>query len=73
MKAIIIKSEPNAATRIAGRVFRAIAMRDRNSYNVPGDGTYSAQGRRTMSYFGGTVIERGIKLLGVWLIIQTGF
>lgn len=73
MKAILIKSRHNVLTRMAVNVFRAVANKDIKSYNIPGDGTYSAQGKRTMSYFGGTVIERGIKLLGVWLIIQTGF
>lgn len=71
MKARIIKSR--LVRRIMDRIFGAVAKNDPKAYNVPGDGTYSAQGRRTMAYFGGHVVEKGIKFMGVWFITQAQF
>ena len=71
MKARTIKSR--FAKRIMDRIFGAVAKDDPMAYNVPGDGTYSAQGKRTMAYFGGRVVEKGIKFMGVWFVFQTQF
>lgn len=71
MKARIIKSP--AMRRILDRIFGAVWKNDPKAYNVPGDGTYSVQGLRTMAYFGGRVVEKGIKFMGVWFITQAQF
>lgn len=71
MKERIIKSRP--AKRVFDRIFGAVVKNDPKSYNIPGDGTYSAQGKRTMAYFGGRVVERGVKFMGVWYITQARF
>lgn len=71
MKARTVKSP--AIRRIMDRIFGAVAKNDPKAYNVPGDGTYSVQGLRTMAYFGGRVVEKGIKFMGVWFITQAQF
>ena len=68
MKERIIKSR--LVKRIFDRVFGAVVKNDPKSYNVPGDGTYSFQGKRTMAYYGGLVVEKGLKLFGVWFVTQ---
>ena len=62
-----------AMRRILDRIFGAVWKNDPKTYNVPGDGTYSVQGLRTMAYYGGCVVEKGIKFMGVWFVFQNPF
>ena len=71
MRAKIIKSP--FVRRILDRIFGAVWKNDPKSYNVPGDGTYTVQGLRTMAYYGGSIVEKGIKFMGVWFVFQTQF